>query len=1396
VADHSSGSKLGSAYIEATVRLKDGKDQLKSQLEGYGDAARESGTKIGEELHKGILTAEPTAGALDAWAQSLQGKQQAALLKAFESGDVGAAGDQIAKAIADGSFKSFESGAAKDTTKQAATSFLGALGAGISSGIDEQTPELANSFRGKFLSSIADGLQSSGGIGTVLKTSFDNAKGTVEESAHNTADGFIKGFGERFKSGGAFEAVGITGALEGIKNGLSNIDIGDGLGKLKKNAHESAEALSAAGDETGVLAEKTGALAGAAELLADPYVLAGAAILGTVAALGIVFDKLDDLGEEWEKVTDTIIVETGGSTDQVAALGKQVEDIAGSTSAPLGQVASNVSDVSSLFNQTGDNVGKVAEEITKAQTVFGKFDTVGVSRAFDGFGITDADAQIAGLNDLAHGYQAARIPIDSMSAALERSAPAANQLGLNFHQTAGYLTEFAKSGVEPERASLSLTNALKNLQNVKVDKFLSGEGIDVDPKGKGLNAAFTTVLETIKELEAKGDDDSLAKAAAISDKVYGEGNRGGGPAVLQAEKPGIGQLDPTDLAKPLDGVKSSIDETHDATQHAAGAWAEFKHQVDVALKPAADAIHTFVDKTLTGLVQFFGAHQKEIAGFFSFIGEAAVRVGQVFALAFAAGISGAGLLALGIGEIIVGFANLVEAVGDGLQYLPTWLGGGKDNSDSVRHAADNIHNFANDVLGAGHTILDTSSTIGNFATGPMNQLATSVGAAGDNVKDTTGKVGDLATAFGNLNSGAPPKVDINTQDAQTKADQLITSLQTIATGGVPSGFTPPAISTGPIPGVPASVYGGLPQAPVGAPQNPLLIPYQPHADGGGIWGAGPKGKDTVPAMLAVGEHVWTADEVDAVGGQSEMYHLRAMAKAGLLNKGYAGGGGVETPVDPFTGGPISRGNYSSNAEFLQAWNLARLMGDANQAYAGSHHYEDGGAVGQDVAVADSLAGEPYSKGDRSDCSGMVGRVVEGVTGIGGPLPTTQTMQSFLESRGFKPGIGGAGQVSVGWYNHGSGENDGHAAMTLSNGENAESGPDNKFVVGGDAHGASASEFDQHMYLPQLWGEGSGAGNGLAGGVDNAPPSAAEVSSANDKVTSATDTANVAGQKLQEAKDKPLSANKKTGKLGKNAQADHDAAVAKAQEEFDAANRDVDTAKSNQANLNSGQTKGEVTAQNELADAKNRQIDAQAKLDAVNANPKAKPSDVTEAQNKLAEANTKVAEATTKVSDAQTKAEALKKPTKKDDQTNPVDAIGNIAGDFLKDNLPKGFTDPTSTPLFKEGSSLLKIIAGQVKDPTAKALLGAGAEGLGGSGSGVTQALAGLLPALKIPGLPGGLDGPVPPSDGNGATSNIDNSSTISGVGDMDAAKEVVGSVKADQTRSIRKLDSTGLTRVQ
>ncbi|HEY9414581.1 MAG TPA: hypothetical protein VIQ30_07475, partial [Pseudonocardia sp.] len=69
------------------------------------------------------------------------------------------------------------------------------------------------------------------------------------------------------------------------------------------------------------------------------------------------------------------------------------------------------------------------------------------------------------------------------------------------------------------------------------------------------------------------------------------------------------------------------------------------------------------------------------------------------------------------------------------------------------------------------------------------------------------------------------------------------------------------------------------------------------ADGGPITGPGPKGVDSVPVVLAPGEHVLTAAEVDAAGGHGAIERMRA-----ALRSGHGIGGGSANAIPRQGGG--------------------------------------------------------------------------------------------------------------------------------------------------------------------------------------------------------------------------------------------------------------------------------------------------------------------------------------------------------------------------------------------------------------------------------------------------------------------------------------------------------------
>lgn len=190
--------------------------------------------------------------------------------------------------------------------------------------------------------------------------------------------------------------------------------------------------------------------------------------------------------------------------------------------------------------------------------------------------------------------------------------------------------------------------------------------------------------------------------------------------------------------------------------------------------------------------------------------------------------------------------------------------------------------------------------------------------------------------------------------------------------------------------------------------------------GGAVRGFGRKGKDSINAMLAPGEHVWTAKEVDAAGGQSRVEALRKAVLRGGLGKTF------DPPA--FAGG----GSLSSES-------IARAK-----------------------KFAQDNVGDPYVWGgvgpNGFDCSGLMSAITNVITGKN-PYSRIGATGNFPWS-GFEAG---PGQFTIGSTNNFGGSGIGHMAGTLD-GLNVESRGGQGTVIGANARGYKDSGFNTVAHL--------------------------------------------------------------------------------------------------------------------------------------------------------------------------------------------------------------------------------------------------------------------------------------------------------------------------------------------
>jgi hypothetical protein len=90
-------------------------------------------------------------------------------------------------------------------------------------------------------------------------------------------------------------------------------------------------------------------------------------------------------------------------------------------------------------------------------------------------------------------------------------------------------------------------------------------------------------------------------------------------------------------------------------------------------------------------------------------------------------------------------------------------------------------------------------------------------------------------------------------------------------------------------------------------------------------------------MLAPGEHVLTAGEVDAIGGQAAMFRLRDAIRSGTVPR-YAAGGTIprSTPA-PAASGAAGGGQFVGDLYLDSGEFLGKVRGEVNQGIARNEH---------------------------------------------------------------------------------------------------------------------------------------------------------------------------------------------------------------------------------------------------------------------------------------------------------------------------------------------------------------------------------------------------------------------------------------------------------------------------
>lgn len=349
-----------------------------------------------------------------------------------------------------------------------------------------------------------------------------------------------------------------------------------------------------------------------------------AAIAGAAGAAG---KALFGIGEEFDEMTDSIIVGTGASGAALEDLQNAAKGMA--TTVPMGfaEAGNIVQDLNTRLGLTGDTLQKVGTQIAQVGDMTGEaFDTEAFSGAMSAWG-TAAEDMSGQLDTLFAVSQSTGIGMNRLTGIVESSAPTMQALGYSFEDTAAMAGLLDKAGLDASGTMSKMSKALTTMAK---------DGEDPAETLKRTTDEINTLIE-------KGDE---AGAIDMASKLFGTK---GAAQFVAAVKSGTMNID--EFSKAMGNSDGIIGETQERTMDFAERVEILKNQFKAFLEPVGSAVFTGLSDVMANITEAFGTFVngpgQELGEVFGKIVGFGEKIGGIFADAFkdAAGIKtfGSGL---------------------------------------------------------------------------------------------------------------------------------------------------------------------------------------------------------------------------------------------------------------------------------------------------------------------------------------------------------------------------------------------------------------------------------------------------------------------------------------------------------------------------------------------------------------------------------------------------------------------------------------------------------------------------------------------------------------------------------------------------------------------------------
>lgn len=385
---------------------------------------------------------------------------------------------------------------------------------------------------GNALTNLEKEQNSAADAATKQKTAYESLKDTISEQQNRLNE--LKGkYSDVVLEQGknSDSAKELAGEIDKLSSELN-----DNKSKLN-DADKAADELDKSLDDVGKSAEESSdgftVMKGA---LAD---LVSAGIQKAIEGFKNLVSSAYEAWKSYDEGADSIIAATGATGKAADELIGVYENVAKNVVGDFKDIGAAVGEVNTRFGLTGNELEKTSEKFLKFAELNGtdvktSIDTVQTAMAAFGLGAKDAGNMLDVLNKAG---QDTGVSVDKLAQDLAANAPALKEMGMNASDSAFFLANLSKNGVDASSVMAGMKKALANAAK----------------EGKPMSQAMSEIEKSIKNATTS------TEAIRVATELFGAK---AGPAIATAVREG--KLSFEDFGTSLTDFQGNIETTYDA----------------------------------------------------------------------------------------------------------------------------------------------------------------------------------------------------------------------------------------------------------------------------------------------------------------------------------------------------------------------------------------------------------------------------------------------------------------------------------------------------------------------------------------------------------------------------------------------------------------------------------------------------------------------------------------------------------------------------------------------------------------------------------------------------------------------------------------------------------------